>query len=253
LDALSNDTSSDAIMRRNAKSLRPESEVLKLLDASDANAQNSDSWPDFPLVNAEVKDSSGRMVSVLTASYANLLTLTGIPSVKSAKSQKRISKLTLLPVSNCIDSRKDPQFKEPTDPTILIQNVKLYAFGSVGDKGQIEIWAAGAAGWYTIKPSPAYEEIYEDMVEAVKAWYTTLDTTQNVKNAKRKPLDALDLIRRYAMGIHLKLPLAEAIYKKHAAFIYANMTVDKEGIGWAQTQPIYGYLKDYLVLFLPSR
>jgi hypothetical protein len=137
----------------------------------------------------------------------------------------------------------------------LIQNVKRYAFGAWGDKGQIVIWAAGHAGWYILKPSPAYAEIYDNMVEAVKAWYTTLDTTEKVKDAGRKPLQALDLIRRYAMGTHTKLPVAEAMYKKHAAFILANMQADKEEICWEQTQPIFEYLKDHLVTSrsLPER
>jgi hypothetical protein len=71
-------------MRRYAASFRRESDVLTLLDPADANEQNENDWPEFQLVDAEVKDAHGTMVSALTASYANLLTLTGILRLKSA-------------------------------------------------------------------------------------------------------------------------------------------------------------------------
>ena len=54
-----------------------EGDVLQPIPQHLRNIKYEDDWPEFTLHNAEVRNQSGQLVSVFTATRDNLLTLSG--------------------------------------------------------------------------------------------------------------------------------------------------------------------------------
>jgi hypothetical protein len=52
--------------------------------------------------------------------------------------------------------------------------VTRFSYGETID-GDHVIWAQGAAGWFEIRPSPQYQAVYNDMVQAVELLYFITD------------------------------------------------------------------------------
>jgi hypothetical protein len=52
--------------------------------------------------------------------------------------------------------------------------VTRFSYGETTD-GDHVIWAQGAAGWFEIRPSPQYQAVYKDMVQAVELLYFITD------------------------------------------------------------------------------
>jgi hypothetical protein len=48
--------------------------------------------------------------------------------------------------------------------------------------GPITIWAGGKAGWFEIKPAPAYQHIFDKMAEGVTLYFFLCDLYENKKN-----------------------------------------------------------------------
>jgi hypothetical protein len=67
---------------------------------------------------------------------------------------------------------------------IVIENVTHYAYGQHAD-GEIGIWVAGQAGWYSIVPAKGYRPMYNDMVEAIDLLYFLVDRHQRQKRKRR--------------------------------------------------------------------
>jgi hypothetical protein len=67
---------------------------------------------------------------------------------------------------------------------IVIENVTHYAYGQHAD-GEIGVWVAGQAGWYSIVPAKGYRPMHNDMVEAVDLLYFLVDRHRN-QRPKRK-------------------------------------------------------------------
>lgn len=62
-----------------------------------------------------------------------------------------------------------------TKPVDLeIHNVTRFSYGELTD-GEFAIWAEGNAGWFEIRPAPHYNDIYDDMIEAVQLLYFVAD------------------------------------------------------------------------------
>ena len=49
-----------------------------------------------------------------------------------------------------------------------------YSYAELED-GDIAIWAAGKAGWFELRPSPQYAQIFETVEEAVRLLYFVTD------------------------------------------------------------------------------
>jgi hypothetical protein len=67
---------------------------------------------------------------------------------------------------------------------IVIENVTHYAYGQ-HDDGEVGIWVAGKAGWYSIVPARGYRAMYNDMVEAIDLLYFLVDRLQRTKRKRR--------------------------------------------------------------------
>jgi hypothetical protein len=67
---------------------------------------------------------------------------------------------------------------------ILIDNVTHYAYGQ-HDDGEIGIWVAGQAGWFSINPAKGYLAMYNDMVEAIDLLYFLVDRHQRRRSGRR--------------------------------------------------------------------
>jgi len=67
---------------------------------------------------------------------------------------------------------------------IVIDNVTHYAYGQ-HDDGEVGIWVAGRAGWFSISPARGYRPMFNEMVEAIDLLYFVVDRHQ-WKRRKRK-------------------------------------------------------------------
>lgn len=67
-----------------------------------------------------------------------------------------------------------------------------FAYGQY-DSGEIAFWAAGKAGWFEIRPSRQYRDIYEDMVEAIEFLYFVADLyrERGRNRGKNTPIDTI--------------------------------------------------------------
>lgn len=76
---------------------------------------------------------------------------------------------------------------------IEVTGVTQFSYGQYED-GTLDIWAAGQAGWYTVKPSRVYKDIYTDMVQAVQLLYFVADAYKETK--RYSDLDAPALFEK---------------------------------------------------------
>lgn len=208
-----------------------------LLKPRDAALLNSDDWPTFTLSNAIVHAEDHSPANLLHADAQNALTVQGkLEHVLREHEHLRLQ----------------PEYRA-TQP-IEITEVRQFAYGQYED-GAVEIWAAGKAGWYAIKPSRGYKQTYNEMVQALEMLYFVADvyTAPVTKSRKgrqgleghKSDVSAHDVFQRWAE----KRPeaggdpdIAAKQFYKHRYFLLASMLAGKEGIVWTKT-PIYRHLE----------
>jgi hypothetical protein len=115
---------------------------------------------------------------------------------------------------------------------IQVPGVTHYSFGQ-HENGDVELWAAGQAGWYSLKPADSYARIFYEMLEAVNLWYFVVDTC-----TMRKRTSAQDLITQYGTVHKLAAAKAKERVYKHRNFLLSQMSKGAEGPKWDST-PIY--------------
>jgi hypothetical protein len=167
------------------------SNETSILRPRDPSQLNSDDWPEFELKQAFVfdpEDPTRAPVSLLHAGHYRPLSITG--------------KLEP-PNSRNIDSWLDKSVHRALH--IELTDIKEFSYGEYGD-GSLDIWAAGKAGWFTIKPSRAYREMYSDMTQALKLLYFMADSYKALR--KYADLPAPYFFRKVRLLIrHLELLL----------------------------------------------
>jgi hypothetical protein len=127
----------------------------------DPSQLNSDEWPEFELKQAFVfdpEDPDRAPVSLLHAGRYRPLSIAGKLEPPNSRNLKSWLDKT---------SRRAVQ--------IELTDVKEFSYGEYGD-GSLDIWAAGKAGWFTIKASRAYRDTYSDMTQALKLLYFMADS-----------------------------------------------------------------------------
>lgn len=146
-----------------------------------------------------------------------------------------------------------------TIPPIDISNVTRYSYGQYDD-GSFAIWALGRASWFEIRPSRAYKEIYDDMLEAIEIFYFLKDTHLSLE----EPCSARQLFAMYAQGQPMKARnaavAAELVYEHREFVVRAMEMEDRENatdaespLSW-NTTPFYEHMKaKFPVLHLLSR
>ncbi|OTA32368.1 hypothetical protein BTJ68_07971 [Hortaea werneckii EXF-2000] len=211
----------------------PESDLLTPLHP--VHDADPDHWPEFEVTNARVTTpDSDDLVPLLTATEHNPLVLTG----------------SLQPLSDEYRNRYIGQGTRRSD-TIRVPGVRLFAYGQYAD-GSVVLWAAGQAGWYTIKPARPYRSIYTRMVEGVKMLYFVADMyREERKQGKGKnatplpPYTAEELFEQYALEMWddtSRMEEARGIIEDHRDFLITSMLGGKEGMDWKKN-PLYLYFK----------
>jgi hypothetical protein len=61
-----------------------------------------------------------------------------------------------------------------------------YSYGEMTD-GEYVLWAQGKAGWFELRPAPAYKRLYEEASRAVEILFFISD----IHHQSRKPSAAL--------------------------------------------------------------
>ncbi|KAI7677524.1 hypothetical protein KC322_g15181, partial [Hortaea werneckii] len=194
---------------------------------------NPDHWPEFDVTNARVTTAdSDDLVPLLTASEHYPLVLTG--SLQHLPDEYR--------------NRYIGQGTRRSD-TIRVPDVRLFAYGQYAD-GSVVLWAAGQAGWYTIKPARPYRSIYTRMVEGVKMLYFVADMyREERKQGKGKnatplpPYTAEELFEQYALEMWddaSRMEEARTIIEDHRDFLITSMLGGKEGMDWKKNPLIAG-------------
>ncbi|KAK5117830.1 hypothetical protein LTR85_008805 [Meristemomyces frigidus] len=217
---------------------QPETAVLAPLDPSVDN--NPDDWPEYELTNARVHLPYGAdadpdaNVSLLLATEHHPLTVVG----------------QLQPVPQELADRYCGSSTKRTD-AIEVNDVKSFAYGQFSD-GSVALWAAGRAGWFALKPSRAYRDVYNSMVEAVKLLYFVADAYREPrrsgkgKNAAILPeYTAKGLFEKYAAEVKGDPDVLEEAEERiygHRDFMFVSMLAGKEGMYWAKN-PLYLHLR----------
>ncbi|KAL9096969.1 MAG: hypothetical protein Q9165_000933 [Trypethelium subeluteriae] len=206
-----------------------ESDILK---PKDPTLTNDNDWPEFLLTNARVyHGTTGEIVPLLHADEHAPVNITG----KLEGVDKSQLHLLLKPSY----SRAVP---------LEITDVDRYSYG-IYDDGQIDIWAAGLAGYYKIRPSRAYKPIYQGMIEAVKILYFIADMHRGQSGrAKKREKMAPSPKKIFTEYCHATVTCADVedaantIYK-HRHWLFTCMALGKEGIDWERT-PFYKHMAE---------
>ncbi|KAI7703361.1 hypothetical protein KC353_g14160 [Hortaea werneckii] len=214
---------------------QPHPEPALLTPLHPVHDANPDDWPEYDVTNACVTaPDSDDLVPLLTATEHHPLVLTG----------------SLQPLPDEYRNRYIGQGTRRSD-TIQVPDVRLFAYGQYAD-GSVVLWAAGQAGWYTIKPARPYRSIYARMVEAVKMLYFVADMyREERKQGKGKnatplpPYTAEELFEQYALEMWddaSRSEEARGMIEDHRDFLITSMLGGKEGMDWKKN-PLYLYFK----------
>ncbi|PSK42959.1 hypothetical protein B9Z65_6913 [Elsinoe australis] len=190
---------------------------------------NSDDWPILPLLSVEVTPTTSptTLTSLLTADLHTRLTVQGrLPSVP-----RDLSHLRLRPSTGV--------------EHIQLTDVRQFAYGQYED-GRVEIWAAGKAGWFTVKPSRAYKGVYDGMVEAIEALYYAADVyarvgaqeTKSGRKGKRRrgEVSAEEVFAGFAQVNGLGgEERGREVFESRRGFLIKSMVLGKEGVEWEGT------------------
>ena len=206
----------------------PELEVLKSRNVSVVD-DDPDQWPEFKLNDVTVSlpvDHQSDPISLLQASEHHPLRVVGRLDPKGSDN------------AHCWQSNYAAGTSKK-GVNIVVENVRMFAYGSYEDGG-VEIWAAGLAGWYVIRPSRGYRDIFEDMREAVKLLYFIADAYRKTQPQGKGRQDSVDseytpgqIFKRYAgefLGSADRALDARARVHKHADFLLCSMLAGKEGL-----------------------
>ncbi|KAI7142759.1 hypothetical protein KC316_g16117 [Hortaea werneckii] len=220
----------------------PESALLTPLHP--VHDANPDDWPEYDVTNARVTaPDSDDLVPLLKATEHHPLVLTG----------------SLQPLPDEYRNRYIGQGTRRSD-TIHVPDVRLFAYGQYAD-GSAVLWAAGQAGWYTIKPARPYRSIYTRMVEGVKMLYFVADMyREERKQGKGKnatplpPYTAEELFEQYALEMWddaSRSEQARGMIEDHRDFLITSMLGGKEGMDWKKNPLLQ--LNDHKIWFSTSR
>jgi hypothetical protein len=127
---------------------------------------NSDEWPEFELNNAFVydpQDPTGAPVSLLHAGTYRPLSISARlepPNTRNFASWLDTSVTRAVPIQ--------------------LTDIKEFSYGEYGD-GTVDIWAAGQAGWFNIRPGRHYKDEYTNMIQALKLLYFAADSYKALK------------------------------------------------------------------------
>lgn len=156
-----------------------ESLVLK---QRDRNLRDSNAWPDFTLTQARIASpDTNAPANLLYASDTSPVTVTGRLEKLPNDRLHYLLPRTTLPVN------------------IQVTNVGLFSYGQY-EEGEVALWAAGEAGWFEIKPSRAYRDVFREMVQAVECLYYAADFYRDLDKSRMKKTEAEEVFEQVSRG-----------------------------------------------------
>lgn len=198
-----------------------------VLAARDPSLADENDWEEFSL-------SEVRVLVPGKSRYANLLAASPDNPVQ---------------VTGCLDEVEEEQESLVLDQDyltkrIVLENVTHYAYGQ-HDDGEVGIWVAGRAGWFSISPARGYRPMFNDVVEAIDLLYFLADRHQKRRSKRRNWKPSLEyLCEEYVSHTHGICEdnddSAEVFYKHHH-FLLTQMLKGEEGVQWVNTD-IFAHL-----------
>lgn len=218
----------------------------------DPNELDTDAWPIYTLRDAHIHHAS------TPSTPANLL------HASLSLSLQVHGNLERPPRNRLVHAAAFPA-RMHTCP-LQVTEVRQFAYGQYAN-GSVEIWAAGKAGWFAVKPARAYRATYDDMVEAVQLLYFVVDAyrappaqgqhkKRQGNESYRSDLSAQHLFQLYADAHGSKsggdMTAAAEVFYKHRRFLLASMLGGKEGLAWT-TIPLFRHLEHRFAVGLVTR
>ncbi|KAL2864726.1 uncharacterized protein BJX67DRAFT_202928 [Aspergillus lucknowensis] len=198
-----------------------------VLAARDPSLTDENDWEEFSL-------SEVRILVPGKSRYANLLAATPENPVQ---------------VTGCLEEVEEEQEHLVQDPDyltkrIVIDNVSHFAYGQYND-GEVGIWVAGRAGWFSISPARGYRAMFNEVVEAVDLLYFLTDRHKPKGRKKRNWNPSLEyLCDEYVLHTHGICEDGDdslEVFYKHHIFLLSRMMRGEEGVNWAETS-IFAHL-----------
>lgn len=135
--------------------------------------------------------------------------------------------------------------KRPFKPVdVEIRNVTRFSYGQTQD-GEIVIWALGEAGWFELRPSRAYSNSFQNMMQAVECLYFITDIYSEAPQKRGGGPSAQLIFQEYAEDERFEvndIEEVEKVFGKHRMFLIVCFLNKAQGIGWSGT-PLYQYFK----------
>ncbi|RHZ70401.1 hypothetical protein CDV55_107796 [Aspergillus turcosus] len=193
-----------------------------VLAARDPSLTDENDWEEFSLSEVRVLvPGKSRYANLLTASPSNPVQVTG-----------------------CLDEVEEEQESLVLDPDyitkrIVIDNVTHYAYGQHRD-GEVGVWIAGRAGWFSISPARGYRPMFNDVVEAIDLLYFLADRHQPKGRRRKNWNPSVEyLCEEYVNHTHGICEDADdsaEVFYKHHNFLLSRMLKGEEEVEWTKTQ-----------------
>ncbi|EDN05992.1 conserved hypothetical protein [Histoplasma mississippiense (nom. inval.)] len=209
--------------------------IENVLAARDASLTDENDWEEFALTDVKVLvPGKTRYANVLFASVNNPVRVTGQLEIVEEEQEELVLD----------DSYRNKR--------VLIDNVTHYAYGQ-HDDGEIGLWVAGVAGWFSISPARGYKPMFNEMVEAIDLLYFLADKHQKSRKRGKKWNPKVDYLfdeyTKHTNGTCEDAEDSAEVFYKHHEFLINQMVRGKENVDWAST-PIYAHLRElYLDVF----
>ncbi|EEH40432.2 hypothetical protein PAAG_02487 [Paracoccidioides lutzii Pb01] len=203
--------------------------IENVLAARDSSLKDENDWEEFALTDVKVLvPGKARYANVLTASPENPVRVTGQLEIVEEEQE---------------DLVLDDNYR---NKRVLIDNVTHYAYGQ-HDDGEIGLWVAGSAGWFSIAPARGFKPMFNQMVEAIDLLYFLADKHQNNKRRGKKWNPKIDYLfdeyTKHTNGACEDAEDSAEVFYKHHEFLINQMVQGKENVDWAST-PICAHLRE---------
>ncbi|KAL5051810.1 hypothetical protein BDW71DRAFT_578 [Aspergillus fruticulosus] len=196
----------------------------RVLRARDPSLVDENDWEEFSL-------SEVRILVPGKSRYANLLTATPENPVQ---------------VTGCLEEVEEEQESLVLDPDyltkrIVLDDVSHFAYGQHND-GEVGIWVAGRAGWFSISPAKGYRPMFNEVVEAIDLLYFLTDRHKPKRSSRRRkswaPPSLEYLCDEYVLHTHGICEDGDdslEVFYKHHNFLMSRMIRGEEDVNWAET------------------
>ncbi|KAL4904840.1 hypothetical protein BDW74DRAFT_22450 [Aspergillus multicolor] len=201
-----------------------------VLAARDPSVSDENDWEEFSL-------SEVRILVPGKSRYANLLMATPENPVQ---------------VTGCLEEVEEEQESLVLDQDyltkrIVLDDVSHFAYGQHND-GEVGIWVAGRAGWFSISPAKGYRPMFNEVVEAIDLLYFLTDRHKPKRSSRRRkswaPPSLEYLCDEYVLHTHGICEDGDdslEVFYKHHNFLMSRMFRGEEEVNWAESS-IFAHL-----------